>query len=53
MPPLLIGVLRQAVWVNCESMEIATTAVLRCLNSSIRLLRAINSEGQTNVKSKG
>src|SRR3569832_2441219 len=53
IPPLFTGVLRQAAWVNCESIDTPTSSTPRSRNITARLLWAMISVGQTKVKSRG
>ena len=53
MPPCSTGVLRQAKWVNWESMDTPTISTPRSRNSLRRLSWAMISVGQTKVKSRG
>src|SRR3569833_1734658 len=53
IPPLFTGVLRQAAWVNCESIDTPTSSTPRSRNITARLMWAKISVGQTKVKSRG
>src|SRR3569623_411908 len=53
IPPLFTGVLRQAAWVNCESIDTPPSSTPRSRNITARLLWAMISVGQTKVKSRG
>src|SRR3569832_650828 len=53
IPPLFTGVLRQAAWVNCESIATPTSSTPRSRNITARLLWAMISVGQKKVKSRG
>src|SRR3569623_278921 len=53
MPPFSTGVLRQAAWVNCESIDTPPSSAPRSRNLAARLLWAMISVGHTKVKSNG
>src|SRR3569833_3343705 len=53
IPPLFTGVLRQAAWVNCESIDTPTSSTPQTQNNNTRKKKTKNTERQTKVKSRG